>query len=351
MITRAGQPQDPAATARRVATIAVTGAAVAMTVWLGAVQVASNPSYMDLSAYYNAAIRLRAGLTPYDPLYPHGLPTLPYIYPPQTAALLAAISWPDEVFFQRCWIVLTLAAYWAFAFALARLASWRMMGTAALVVILIFAPGVLVALGLGQADVLVWAGLSLALAFPAVCGAGLAMAAVLKVYGCWALLAAALRGDWRVVRQGAAVLIIATVLAALVIGPATLLRESWIWAADILPRVAQGQYTGGSFGKASGLLKYLPRNLSIPAALGFTGAAAFAISMIAPVSVAWLGRGWKDRELHYISAIAAAVLFSPLARPAYAVALLPIVPLAVRAWRRRGTWAAVAVPGRAETPA
>ncbi len=312
----------------------------------------------DTVAYHQAAQNIDAGRSMYDPLPPKGPHrwegVYHYLYPPQFAATLSILPRTSAVGFARVWFLVLFAAYWIFAAALCRIATgqvtlYGVLGAGALTA---FTPGALLSLNFGQADALVWAAVALAFAFPVAAGAAFGIAALLKLYAVWAVLAAAFRKDWRTVRQAAVLVVCATALAALVLGPERFVAESRIWLLNVLPTVGQGQFEGGTV--SGQLIRWLdlpvlyPMNLSLPLipvrllGYGTDGAELPALAraylvlagVATPLTVAWLGRKWPV-EFHYLAVLAAALSFSPLCRPSYLVALLPAAALIVKQYRAR----------------
>lgn len=229
----------------------------------------------DSVAYYLAAERVEDGRSMYEPFPPPG-PHVPevgaYLYPPflgAAAALLPELSWPA---FARAWLLLVLAAFVVFAAALSHLATGRVTADGTLVAIaaLALTPGVLHALNMGQADVLVWAFVGLALAFPAWRGAGFAAGAMTKVFPFWALLAAALRQPRRVIPGATAAIAGGTLIAVAALGPAGFLAECERWFRHVAPSLAQGQ-----FGE-----HYATVSLILPFGLG-----AFPLPILAPPNI------------------------------------------------------------------
>jgi hypothetical protein len=145
--------------------LAILHALAQLFVWLP-IQWRWTASSDDTAAYYKAASAIwRHGVLypvgrPYDPKFPpHN-----YVYWPQFAVLLSPLGALSRFWFARCWYTLLIAAYWTFAWSLARIAqgkaTWQ--GTLIWGLALACLPNVYYCLWIGNADPVVWAIVGLA---------------------------------------------------------------------------------------------------------------------------------------------------------------------------------------------
>lgn len=310
----------------------------------------------DLFAYHHAVEQIEAEGTMYDAPLSAGPHTpadgvhLPYVYPPFLAATLSLLPGMEPQAFARLWMVALFLAFCGLAACLARIASGgvTLYRTLAWGIVLALLTSVTGSLGLGQADVLIWAFVGLAFAAPALAGFGLAAAGLLKLYAFWGIVAAVFRRDWGTVRWAAATVAGALLIGAIALGPVRFASECTTWLLDVFPTLAQGQFETARL--AGGALQWITdrpvplANLSptlLPlralglgheALPGWARVYLLAASVGMPLLVAWRARRWPA-ERHYLATLAAALLFAPICRPAYLIALLPGAALAYRHWR------------------
>jgi hypothetical protein len=277
-----------------------------------------------------------------------------YVYPPFFASALALGPSVSYEVFARAWLVVLLIGYWMFAACIGKMALGvtTLKGTLVAGAILHFFPGVYQALNMGQADILIWAMVGLAFAYPSWRGVGFMAAALVKVHAIWPLAVAMWREGKGVLRSSAATMGAAVGLAALALGPMGLIDSSVEWFTRILPNLSQGQFDLGDLGAIlqlpSGLGEVawpglIPLNLSLSfaplqMAYSFGGwtpdpgnlpmALRFYLSfssVAAPILAGWLFRKYPV-DLHCSLVLSAALLFSPILRVTYLpILLLPAV--------------------------
>jgi len=310
----------------------------------------------DLFAYQRAVEQAEAGRTMYDaplsagPHTPADGVNLPYVYPPFLAATLSLLPEMEPQVFARVWMGALFLAFCGLAACLARIASggvtlYRMLSWAIVLALLSSVTG---SLGLGQADVLIWAFVGLAFAVPGLAGFGLAAAGLLKLYAFWSIAAALFRRDWRTVRWAAATVASALLIGVIALGPVRFASECTTWLLAVFPTLAQGQFETARV--AGGIVHWITErplplaNLS-PTLLplralglghevlpGWARVYLLVISIGMPLLVAWQARRWPV-ERHYLATLAAALIFAPICRPAYLITLLPVASMAYRRWR------------------
>lgn len=316
--------------------------AVLLTVDFVRVQWARTDADRDLAVYHWAADELRVDRSPYAVHEGPHVPTFAYLYPPPFAAALSLLPRSDFVTFARWWLALLVIAYWTAAALLARIAMgrWSVGGSAAIGILTGALPGVLMALNMGQVDVLFWTALAAGFVWPAALGAALFGIALVKPFAVFPLVALLIRHDrGRVLPGAVAVAGVAALVTVAVMGPIDAVAQSWVWVRDVLPSLGQGQVVDSGTGSVVRFgLPAVPDNLSlsmIPVrALGMPAwgpAWLLAASIAAPVAAIWFGRRLEARAYAGV-VLAATLLFAPLARPSYLVLLLPLVALW---WRGR----------------
>jgi hypothetical protein len=154
--------------------------------------------------------------------------------------------------FAQIWTVLLYAVFWIYAACLTRLAVGQatLSGTLIAGLVLTCFPGTHISLSNGQVDPFLWALFGLALAVPALRGAGLMAIALVKPWAIWPLI-------WTF-REGKRVWIGALLIAAgsvgvgmFVLGPTKFYTQCYIWIRDVLPSVGQGTWSAGTKGSWS----------------------------------------------------------------------------------------------------
>ena len=233
--------------------------------------------------------------------------------------------------FAQIWTVLLYAVFWIYAACLTRLAVGRATLSGILVsgLVLTCFPGTHIALSFGQLDPFLWALFGLALAVPAIRGAGLMAIALVKPWAIWPLI-------WTF-REGKRVWIGALLVAVggagvgmFVLGPTKFYTECYIWIQDVLPSLGQGTWTAGSKGswslsfavlraiKALQLWSYEGGVLPFWARAWLTFSASAA-----PLLVGWLLRR-RPMALQLSAMGCAAVLFAPTCWTSYLPLMLSL---------------------------
>lgn len=139
---------------------------------------------LDFRIYQRAAGRAARGLTPYEscahaPEAPPGC----LLYPPPFAAAIAPAGHLSPAGFQKGAYLVLLAAFWAYAAGLVKLARGRVGAAETLIagVLLFVTPGLNITMSLGNLDLVVWAlvawGLATEMALPL-----LVVAAAFKIW-------------------------------------------------------------------------------------------------------------------------------------------------------------------------
>jgi hypothetical protein len=259
-------------------------------------------------------------------------------YPPFLTPFLSTLSrWGIEVF-AYVWVFALWVAYWVYAACLAKLSHGKVSflpvivwGTALLVVTGRAAQS---ALNLGNVDPLLWAFFGLALAVPAARGAGFVGLALVKLYGAWPLLFAAIGRDWRTVR-GAAVTFGAALLAVMaILGAGRFVDEFAAWFRYMLPVAGQGTFNPYNISISFlGLrvARWLGWEYVSGPLPGVARAFLTAVGILAPLMVGWLTRR-ADPPLHYSLVVCAAVFFAPLAWNFYTALLLAPIAILLGRW-------------------
>jgi hypothetical protein len=312
----------------------------------------------DTVAYYLAAERIDRGQSAYDPRPPRGPHVVEawyYLYPPFLAAAVSLATPMPFVAFARLWLLLLIVAFWVYAACLCKLARGQVTfhGTLVAGAALGLTPGIMQALNIGQADVLIWPMIAAALGFPAVRGAGFAAAALAKVHGIWPLAAALARERTRVLASATAIVAIAVVIGTIALGPRGLVRSSTDWLRFVAPTLGQGQFDPGDpslelrlpYDLGSVELPILvPTNLSVsfaPIAIArragwwdYRGGELPAplriylavTALAAPIAAAWIFRR-RNPAMHYALIVCAASVFAPIFRLTNVPLLL--IPIAI----------------------
>ena len=276
---------------------------------------------LDYAPYFDAAVHVAKG----EPIYREcaryrtGDPPTCYVYPPPLAVALSPVVAVGLPAFQVLWYAAVLVAFWAYAFALVRLAGLTLTAghvlTAAAIIQL--TPGTTVTMSFGNADVLIWALCALAI------GGGrwrplIGAAAALKIYPGWVMLTSLVRRE-----KGASAIAVATLILAVsfaVVGVAGF--HDWSLALSIL---TAGPRVHG--------------NVSVPVALvriavlaGYQGGARgflVAAPFVGVPAVAFAIRR-SPRMFRDASVLVASVLLAPVCWWYYA----PILLIPAAAWWR-----------------
>ena len=293
----------------------------------------------DVLAVYAAGERVRTG----EPLYlpwpdygPHvSTSSGPrfgaklHLYPPFLATAVAPLTALSFTTFARLWYLPLLAAFWIYAWCLARLVLPRPNAWSVLIAgeALGLTPGAHRAVALGQIDPVLWALFGLALAVPAVRGAAFSASAAVKLYAGWPLLFAIRREGRGVFLQGLTVLLAGVLASGLTLGFGVFLD----WAHYVLPIVGQGTFNRDNVSLSFAALRlirllgwaYVPGPLPDWARLYLT-----TVGIGAPLLTGWLTRR-GNRNLQYGCVGAAAIMFGPLCWTSYLPILLSPVAVAL----------------------
>ena len=214
----------------------------------------------DVKIYYEAALKVLHHATLYVPMPQYGPDQTPfeYLYLPPFAALIAPLGHLSYLQFAWLWFLLQLGSFWLFAWLLARLAGARAGVMPVLIAALVLAacPGGYRAVGLGQVDATMWVlagGATLLLLNEGVrnemvSGALLGIAAVVKPYALFPLLATRGRRAWG---AGIGVITAALVFGAVVCGTGSY-AGWWQWVA---PRVSQGTFNSDNYSLSMAALR------------------------------------------------------------------------------------------------
>lgn len=293
----------------------------------------------DAQAYWLAASKLRAGASiyrPYPPSGPHDPSAVrfAYLYPPVLPAVLAPVVGFGQAAFVRVWLGLLLACVWLYGASLARISGGNWKSVLVWTAVVFACPGTVRALGLGQADPVVWALVAAALAIPAFDGAGVAAATILKVYPAPIAAAVVLRKP-RAWKGAIVVTVLSLGVGATAFGAGGFVSAWHEWVRHVLPSVSQGQLTGhDNYSLSAFPLRVAYRAgwrptgaLPLPLRVYLTG---LAVGM--PAIAFWAGRK-REPVVQASAVLAASLLFAPLLRLSYLPLFL--VPLAVACGRRR----------------
>lgn len=292
----------------------------------------------DVNYIYTAAHRVHTGQPLYRPwpeYGPHVHTTMgpPYTfdrhpYPPFLATFLAPLAELPFTTFARLWYLPLLAAFWVYAWSLARLSLHRVDAWTVLIAgqVLTLFPGTYRALSLGQIDPILWALFGVALAVPALRGFGFATSAAVKLYAGWPLLFAIRREGKQVLLPAFAVFVVCYLVAGLTLGFDIL----FVWARTMLPVVSQGTFNADNVSISFAGLRlarefgweYVPGPLPGAARLYLT-----TVGIAAPLLTGWFTRK-RSANVQYAFVGCAAILFAPLCWSSY----LPLLLVAVAAW-------------------
>jgi hypothetical protein len=302
----------------------------------------------DTPIYYDALRRVLEGLPLYQPWPGYGPDQFldRYFYPPPFAAFFAPLGQLSPQVFSNLWYLLLLAAFWIYAWCLARLACRRVSAfkvLAAGLLLWLFPFGRL-ALTYGNAEPFVWALFGLALTSNAKGrGIALSIAALIKIHPLLTLLVAWRREGKAVALPAAITLAAGFLLSVLVFGIGA--YRGW-WAA-VPPVVGQGSFNHANFSLSFAGLR-LARELGwqyhggpLPAAarlyltvMGFAG----------PGVAVYLSRKWRPK-LQYAFVANAAILFAPLCWHMYLPLLLTPAAIYFKEWSARRDASPLASPG------
>lgn len=265
---------------------------------------------VDLYVYYQTAVRLAHG----QPIY-----TGPFVYPPMFAALIRpAAAMPLQVF-QACWYVIVMGAFWAYATGLARLAFGRLTLSRVLAVAALVAltPGTTSVMSLGNIDLIIWA--LVAWSLPA--GAGLALAACLKVYPAVVAVAAVVRHPSTAWRQlGAATALV--LFSLVVLGPGPFIE----WLRSGATPLPDCTLLPANVSLSTGVLRLLQ-------VTDVRGGFARAVYLVVPALLIG-GTFWRTRRWPSTAAGAAVLVATAWSAPVCWSDWIPILHIPLAVWIR-----------------
>ena len=282
----------------------------------------------DVVVYWTAAKDAHNHQAIYGQYPNYGPSSLPqyYDYAPPFAAVLSPLGALPFVTFARVWLILTLVAFWLFAWGLARLSGEGSLSRTLIcgVIVGVF-PGTYLAIALGQIDPILWAlfawGL-VGMSRPILWG----LAAIIKPFYIWPLLAA--ERQWRALIPAGIVAVALILLGGFVCG-----WESYIiWVRDILPTLTQGNFKTGNVSLSFAVIRlarflgwnYLGGPLPTLAHLWLTVA-----SVGAPL-LTWRFLRRFSPQIKCAGIIVASVLFAPICWTCYLPLALPLAALGFR---------------------
>lgn len=253
-------------------------------------------------------------------------------YPPLVLTAFALL--PDMPFetFAGAWAVVLLVGLWVYAAALARLASGRLTVTGVLVAgfVLAIVPGAGTNIKQGNFDPWLWAAYGWALCVPRFQGAGLSLAASVKVFYIWPLLLAV--RDPKAWRDAALVFGGLGVMAAAIMGPTDFVQACIGWFREVPAYHGQGTFRPWNVSLSFAALRvarlfgweYEPGPLP-------TGWHVYLVvtGICAPIVAAWMLRR-ATRELRLAGVLCAAVSFSPICWLSYLPLALPMAAVGLR---------------------
>lgn len=269
--------------------------------------------YRDMVIYYDAAMRLKAGGSPYQ-LWPEYTPSiLPsrFFYPPPFLLLTRPLAELPFEWFCRVWYLFLLGAFWVYAAALGKLATgkwgWRTTLLAGLALGLY--PHSYVALGFGNFEPVMWAcyGLAFSTRFGAI---ALAFATMMKVHPIWALCLVVQKEGKRAFFPALAVLVVGFGLGIWLCG----LENSLMWWPSTSPVISQGTFFTGNISLSFGglrVLQHLGWHYDGGPLPGWARAYLSLVALLAPLLTVYFTRK-KPLDLRLALTATATILFSPL---------------------------------------
>jgi hypothetical protein len=272
-----------------------------------------NPGF-DMHLYWKAGHEALNGGPRYHHYENFGPKLMPgyFFYSPVFAAAVSPISRLPYVWFARIWYIILSCAFCVYVWSILRLAFKRASPTTmivALAAFLLFGPKAFKALGVGQADILIWALFGLALTTKGA-SAWLTPALFIKPHSLLPLAVLCRRGGKRAILAAFAVGTVGMLLGMLVCGPGSF-RE---WLSNIAP-LSQGTFYWMNYSPSMGVLRLLRWTGVWEYSSGPLPTAAriylASVALIGPLLTAWLTR---HRSARFQTACvgAAAVLCSPL---------------------------------------
>lgn len=308
---------------------------------------------MDVECYYGAFRSLSRGQVPYVPFH-HGPDVSPggCLYSPPFVVLGAPLGHFSPAHFSIFWTILTVCAFWGFAYCVALLARGNRPTLQQVVnwgAVAWICPNVVHAMTWGQFDPVMWLAVTAAIIWDRT-GVILAIAAIAKPYTLWPLAAEVVR-----TRRLSVMVIAAIALPVLAVGALGHSELYRYWLSWSLPKISQGTFNLQNASIPFAVLRALHglriwhyRSGLLPAGPhGFL----LACSVIGPALAAWRTRN-ASREWRWSVLMLTAALFSPLCWFNYLALALPVAAVYLRehttaprlGWRRRPENAVVNMP-------
>jgi hypothetical protein len=267
--------------------------------------------------------------------YEHPYPADRFPYPPPVAVAISPLVKTQFYIFGWRWSMLMFAAFWVYAWCLAKMAKDNPTGQDILLagLAISFVPWSTVPFFTGIIDPIMWALFGLALVTP-FRGAAFMASAWVKLYALWPMLFAWRREGNRILKQALVVFII-----GFAIGSLAGVRSYYDWAKDFLPVISQGtffkhnlslSFVGLRFARLLGW-RYEIGPLPLLARIYLD-----VMEVIGPLLFGWLSRK-KKPEIQYACVTAGAILFGPLCWTTYLPILLAPATLLLREWLEEPT--------------
>jgi hypothetical protein len=290
----------------------------------------------NIRVYYRAAQNAWLGRDIYQ-RQPANMPTKlgTYIYAPYFAAIVSPFSALSFIRFVQLWYCVMFAAFWVFAWCLARLYFEDRIDIRKVLIwglILDLFPGGYAAFSVGQIEPLLWAlfGLGLvAIARPTLW----ALCTFVKPFYMWPLFAeiadAARKNGIKVLLRSLAPAIIIAVALVFCGGVICGWDSYEVWIRDVLPSLSQGSFDPGNVSISMAALRaarfmgwqYLGGPLPALPHLWLTAA-----SIGAPL-VTWFLLRRYSIQIKSAALVASAILFAPVCWTYYLPLLLPLIAL------------------------
>jgi len=295
----------------------------------------------NIAVYYKAAVNAhnRQPIYRKQPNYgPDHEVEAVYIYAPPFAAIISPFAALSFVAFVRLWYCVMFAAFWVFAWCLARLYFDGRVDIRKVLIwglILDLFPGGYAAFSIGQIEPLLWAlfGLGLvAIARPVLW----ALCTFVKPFYMWPLLAevadSARKNSIKVLLRSLAPAIIIAVVLLFCGGVICGWNSYFIWMRDVLPTLSQGSFSSGNASLSMAALRvarFIGWQYSGGPLLALPHLWLTAASIGAPL-VTWFLLRRYSLQLKSAALVAAAILFAPVCWIYYLPLLLPLGALMFR---------------------
>lgn len=289
----------------------------------------------NIAVYYKAAVNAHSRQSIYrkQPNYgpDHKIEAV-YLYAPPFAAIISPLSTLSFMIFVRLWYCVMFAAFWIFAWCLARLYFDDRIDIRKVLIwglILDLFPGGYAAFSVGQIEPLLWAlfGLGLvAIARPTLW----AICTFVKPFYMWPLFAeivdaACERGLKVLLRLLAPAIIIA--IALVFCGGIICGWDSYVvWIRDVLPSLSQGSFNPGNVSlsmaalRAARFIGWQYNGGPLPALPHLW----LTVASIGAPLLTWLLLRRYSTQLKSAALVAAAILFAPVCWTYYLPLLLPL---------------------------